>query len=206
MSRQIYNPSRRDFLKGVAIGTGGYAFGSMLIHPKEAMAQSIEGYLEKVPVGDRWNVAAGGAISWSISFHKELYDTKGREQYIEYAKKNWPLIAARSKGFVDRYGFAGNDAKSAAGIISAMVMIGYGPKQKFEIGEATTEKARVKCINCEYWNAMQVRKITDDLCSVLSQCYWGNLAKAINPKLTATLVKARPLGDSVCEWAFELKA
>lgn len=40
MSNEIYNPSRRDFLKGVAIGAGGYAFGSMLIHPKEAMAQS----------------------------------------------------------------------------------------------------------------------------------------------------------------------
>src|SRR5271157_3876333 len=40
MSNEIYNPSRRDFLKGVTIGAGGYAFGSMLIHPKEAMAQS----------------------------------------------------------------------------------------------------------------------------------------------------------------------
>jgi sugar phosphate isomerase/epimerase len=40
MSKQIYNPSRRDFLKGVAIGAAGYAFGSTLIHPKDTMAQS----------------------------------------------------------------------------------------------------------------------------------------------------------------------
>ena len=40
MSNEIHNPSRRDFLKGVTIGAGGYAFGSMLIHPKEAEAQS----------------------------------------------------------------------------------------------------------------------------------------------------------------------
>jgi hypothetical protein len=34
----------------MVIAAGGYAFGSMVIHPKEAMGQSIEGSLEKVPM------------------------------------------------------------------------------------------------------------------------------------------------------------
>jgi hypothetical protein len=115
------------------------------------------------------------------------------------------MTAARYKGFADRFGFTGNDAKSAAAILPAMVALAFGPRQKFEIEEATAEKARVKCINCAFWSAVQAMKITDDLCSGWSQYTWDGRAKAINPKLTSTLVKARPRGDSVCEWVIELK-
>jgi len=198
-------PSRRRFLKGLAIGVGGYALGSSLIHPKEAMGQSIEGYLGKVPMETRWDIASGGLIFWSVSYLKEIYDTKGREQYLEHWKKTSPLVAARSKGHADRLGFTGNDAKSAAAIISATLTLSYGPQHKLEI-EATTEKAKVKCTNCVFWNAVQARKITDDICSVHSQYWWDGFANAINPKLSSTLVKARPRGDSVCEWVIELKA
>lgn len=205
MNTKIHSTSRRRFLKGLAVGAGGYALGSLVIHPKEAMGQSIEGYLEKVPMGDRWSAAAGGLIFWQVNFLKTLFAKEGREKYIEYLKKNSPLIGLRGKGFADRFGFTGNDAKSAAAIISATLTVSYGPQHKLEI-EATTEKARVKCTNCVFWNAVQAQKITDDLCSVHSQYWWDGFANAINPKLTSNLVKARPLGDSVCEWAIELKA
>jgi hypothetical protein len=115
-------------------------------------------------------------------------------------------VGARGKGLADRFGFIGNDAKSAAAIIPAVITVFYGPSQKYGIEEATAEKARVKCLECAYWNAVQAQKITDDLCSAHSRYYWEGFAKAINPKLTSTLVKARPLGDSVCEWVIELKA
>ena len=206
MNTKIDSTSRREFLKGLAVGAGGYALGSMLIHPKEAMGQSIESNLAKVPIEARWEVAAGGLIFWSVTYFKEIYDTKGREQYLEHFKKTSPLVSARSKGNADRLGFTGNDAKSAAAIIPASLIIVYGPKQKFEIEEATAEKARLQCLNCELWNAVQARKITDDLCSVHSQYWWDGFVKAMNPKLTSTLVKARPRGDSVCEWVIELKA
>ena len=205
MNTKIDSTSRRGFLKGMAVGAGGYALGSLLIHPKEAMGQSIEGYLEKVPMGDRWSAAAGGVIFWQVNFLKTLFAKEGREKYVEYLKKNSPLIGVRGKGFADRFGFTGNDAKSAAAIISATLTVSYGPQHKLEI-EATTEKARVKCSNCVFWNAVQAQKINDDLCSVHSQYWWDGFANAINPKLTSTLVKARPLGDSVCEWVIELKA
>jgi hypothetical protein len=205
MNTKINSTSRRGFLKGVAVGAGGYALGTLLIHPEEAMGQSIEGYLEKVPMGDRWSAAAGGVIFWQVNFLKTLFAKEGREKYVEYLKKNSPLIGVRGKGFADRFGFTGNDAKSAAAIISATLTVSYGPQHKLEI-EATTEKARVKCSNCVFWNAVQAQKINDDLCSVHSQYWWDGFANAINPKLTSTLVKARPLGDSVCEWVIELKA
>jgi hypothetical protein len=64
MNTKIDSTSRREFLKGLAVGAGGYALGSMLIHPKEAMGQSIEGNLAKVPIEARWEVAAGGLIFW----------------------------------------------------------------------------------------------------------------------------------------------
>jgi len=206
MSSEIYGPNRRDFLKGMVMGAGGYALGSLLIHPKEAMGQSIEGNLGKVPMDSRWNIAASGLLFWQITYLKEIYDTKGRDQYLEHWKKNSPIVAARSKGFADRLGFTGNDAKSAIEIIPTMLIIVYGPAQKYETVEATAEKARLKCINCEFWNAAQARKITDDICTVHSQYWWDGFVKAMNPKMTSTLVKARPRGDSTCEWLIELQA
>ena len=113
MSTRIESPNRREFLKGLAVGAGGYALGASLIHPEQAMGQSIEGNLEKVPMEARWNIAAGGLIFWSVTYFKEIYDTKGREQYLEHWKKASPLVAARSKGNADRLGLTGSDPKSA---------------------------------------------------------------------------------------------
>jgi hypothetical protein len=206
MSKEIYNPSRRDILKGVVIGAGGYAFGSMLIHPKEAMGQSLESHLEKAPIEARWDIASGAFLASSVNYFKLLYDQGGREKFVEFMKQNGRRAEAGYKGVADRFGFSGNDAKSAAAIIPTIVSLSFGPRHKCEIEEATAEKARVKCINCSFWNAVQAMKITDDLCSPWSQYAWEGRARAINPKLTSTLVKARPRGDAFCEWVIELKA
>jgi hypothetical protein len=206
MSKDIYDPRRRDFLKGVVIGAGGFAFGSMLIHPKEVMGQSIEGYLEKVPMEARWGLASGAFITYAVNYFKTLYDQGDNAKFVEFMKQQGQRAKAGYKGLADRFGFTGNDAKSAAAIIPAIVTLSFGPQQKSEIVEATPEKARVKCVNCVFWNAVQEMKITDDLCSPWSQYAWEGRAKAINPNLTSTLVKARPRGDSVCEWVIELKA
>jgi hypothetical protein len=136
-------------------------------------------------------------------FSKKLLEKEGREKFQEQAKKIYH--AAGHKGLVDRLGLTGNDAKSAAVIIPTVIAIWYGSNTKFEIEEATAEKARVRCTNCAFWNYVQVQKITEDICSAKSRYYWESFAKAINPKLTSTFVKARPLGDPVCEWVFELK-
>jgi len=206
MDTKIYSTNRRRFLKGMAVGAGGYALGSLLTHPKEAMGQSVQGYLEKVPMEARWDRASNGLVRAQVFFYKTLYDKEGREKFIEGRKKGCLAVAAENKRYADRFGLTGNDAKSAAAIIPAMVTLSYGPPQKYEIGEATAEKARVKCLECEFWNVVQAQKITDDLCSAHCRYYWEGFASAINPKLSSTLVKARPLGDSVCEWVIEIKA
>jgi len=206
MDRSVCFPNRRGFLKGLAVGAGGYALGSFLIHPKEAMGQSIEGYLEKVPMETRWNLAAGGFVRWQAEFSKKLLEKEGREKFQEQSKKIYNASGSGNKGLADRLGFTGNDAKSVAIIIPAIITIWYGSKTKFEIEEATAEKARVKCTNCAFWNYVQAQKITDDICSAKSRHYWEASARAINPKLTSTFVKARPFGDPVCEWVLEIKA
>jgi len=206
MNTRIDSTNRREFLKGLAVGAGGYAIGSLLIHPKEAMGQSIEGYLEKVPMEARWDIASGAFITYTVNYFKALYDQGDKEKYVESFKERGRRAEAGYKGLADRFGFIGNDAKSAAAIIPTIVTLSFGRQQKCEIEEATAEKARVKCTNCTFWNAAQAMNITDDLCSPWSQYAWEGRAKAINPKLTSTLVKARPRGDSVCEWVIELKA
>jgi len=206
MDSSVCFPSRRGFLKGLAVGAGGYALGSVLIHPNEALGQSIEGYLEKVPMETRWNLAARGFVRWQADFSKKLLEMEGREKFEQQSKKIYYAAGSAGKGLADRLGFTGNEAKSAASIIPAVITIWYGSKTKFEVEEATAEKARVKCTNCAFWNYVQAQKITDDICSAKSRYYWEAFARAINPKLTSNFVKARPLGDSVCEWDFELKA
>jgi hypothetical protein len=206
MDAESLSTSRREFLKGLAIGAGGIAVGSSLIYPAGATAQSIEDRLEKVPISDRWGVAAGSGVFWQFNFYKSLLDKEGREKFTEYAKNYASFAGSGGKGLADRFGFTGNDAKSVSAMIPAAVTIFYGPRQKFEITEATAEKTQVKCLECAFWNLAQAQKISDDLCSTHSQYYWDGFAKAVNPKLTSTLVKAKPRGDSVCEWVIELKA
>ena len=199
-------PSRRGFLKGLAVGVGGYTLGSFLIHPNEVWGQSIAGNLEKVPMETRWSIASGGLVHFSVDYFKKILDTEGREKLVEFTRKQSSSMGARGKGLADRFGMTGTDAKSAATILPALVIMAYGPQQKFEIAEATERRAVVKCIECAFWKNVQAKKITDDICSSNSHYYWEGCAKAINPKLTSTLVKARPRGDSHCEWVFELKA
>ena len=50
------------------------------------MGQSMEFLLGKVPMETRWDIAAGGLIFWQVNYHKEVYNTKGREQFITYKK------------------------------------------------------------------------------------------------------------------------
>ena len=198
--------TRRGFLKTMAVGAGGCAVGSLLIQPKAVYAQTMEDNLDKIPMKTRWAMASGGYLYYQISDDKALLDKVGQEKYNEIKKKNGLASGARNKKHAENFGFTGNDAKSVAAMATALVTMYYGPKEKFEIVSGTAEKALVRNLNCAYWDTLQARKITDDTCSVFSQSWWEGFTTAMNPKLTLKLVKARPWGDSVCEWAFTLKA
>lgn len=205
MNTKICPLSRRGFLKGVAIGVGGCALGSSLIHPLEALSQSTAGSLEKIPMEVRWKFASGANVSTAVNLMKYSYDKEGQEKYNERSKIRSLGQGAKMTGLANYLGLTGNDAKSIVVIWSTLLPLWSGPDQKYEIVEATAENARVKSINCVYWNTMQQMKITDDICSVGTQYLFEGFAKAMNAKMTSTLVKARPRGDSVCEWGLQLE-
>jgi len=198
--------NRRGFLKGVAVGIGGCTLGASLIHPLEALGQSTAGSLDKIPMEVRWKFASGANVSNTVKFWKYRYDIESQEKYNEVQKIGALGAGARMKGFANMIGLTGDDAKSIVEIWSTILPLWSGPDQKYEIVEATAEKARVKSINCVYWNTMQQMNIKDDLCSVGSRYLFEGFAKAMNAKMTSTLVKARPRGDSVCEWELKLEA
>ena len=206
MDRRISDTTRRGFLKTLAVGAGGYALGSVLIQPMDAMGESLQENLGKVPIEARWAISSDGLVNYQLSNFKALLDTVGRDKFIETVNKNSFFLGTQSAGLAKKFEFTGSGAKSFAAMSTAMVTVYYGPKQEYTIEESTPEKVTVKCVNCAFWNAVQTRKITEDLCSTNSQAWWSGFAQAVNPKLTSTLVKARPLGDSVCKWAIELKA
>lgn len=198
--------TRRGFIKTLAVGAGGVALGSLLVQPEVAFAQSIGGNLKRIPMATRWAIATGGFLYYVISDNKALLDKVGQDKYNEIMKKKGLASGARNKKRAETFGFSGNDVESVAAMTAALVTMYYGPQEKFKIETVTAKKALVKCLNCAYWNTLQTRKITGDTCSAFSQYWWEGFATAMNPKLTLKLVKARPRGDSVCEWAFELRA
>ena len=198
--------TRRGFIKTLAIGASGYAVGSLLIQPKAAFPQSLEANLEKIPMKTRWAAASGAFVYTSIRANKALLDKVGQDKYNEIKKRSGLAAGARNKKGAEGFGFTGNDANSVAAMATALVTMYFGPKQKFEILNATADKASVKCTNCGYWDTLQALKITGDTCSAWSQYWWEGFVTAMNPKLSLKLVKARPLGDSVCQWDIALKA
>lgn len=198
--------TRRGFLKTVAVGAGGYAVGSLLIQPKAAFPHSLEANLDKIPMKTRWAVTSGAFIFTAINANKGLLDKVGQDKYNEIKNKSGLAAGARNKKHAESFGFTGNDAKSVAAMATALVTMYYGPKEKFEILNATADKASVKCTNCAYWDTSQALKITGDTCSAWSQSWWEGFVTAMNPKLSLKLVKARPRKNSICEWDIALKA
>lgn len=197
--------SRRGFLKTVAVGAGSYAFGSMLFQPRDVFAQATQSPLDKIPMDARWEISSFGMVSMLVGYLKTLLDKEGRDKFEERVKHEIFAAGSRGKGIADRLGLQGSDAQSAAVMATTVIPVFCGPSQKFEILEASPEKARVRCSQCAIWNIIQASKIGDDICSGYSRAYWGGFCSAVNPQLTSELVQARPLGDSTCEWLITLK-
>lgn len=83
MGNEILDPSRRDFLKAIMIGAGGYAFGSMLIHPREAMGRSKESAMPETSFSFR-ELSEAGKVT--LAPPQSLQATDGiRLSYRRYA-------------------------------------------------------------------------------------------------------------------------
>jgi hypothetical protein len=87
MNNKTDYPSRRRFLKGLAIGAGGYAIGFPSIFPPEAAGQPSEDFLEQLSMPSRWAIASSGSVYNLVSFSKYRYDKEGQKKYNEERRK-----------------------------------------------------------------------------------------------------------------------
>jgi len=160
--------------------------------------------LKNVPAETRLTIASQTLTGAIIATNKVLLDIVGEEKYNEIIGQIWSEGGKASKQIADSLGLVGNDAKSISEINPAVATVEMGPEFKFETLEATTEKAIVRCTECPWWNRAKELAISEDMCSVGDHAWNNGLAKAINPKLNVKLTKAMPLGDTYCEWVYEL--
>lgn len=161
--------------------------------------------LEKVPVETRWTIATRALTGAVTAASKVLRDALGQESFNEVWGQVWAEQGKASKQVADALGLVGDDAKSVAEILQSVATVAMGPECKFDTVEATAERAVTRITECPWWKRQQELEIAGDLCSVSDPAWCNGLARAINPKLTVTLIKALPLGDSCCEWVYELE-
>jgi len=202
-NRRIVCPARRDFLKALALGTGGLALGSLFPHPAGAIDPAT---LKEIPMETRWALVCRSYTWADTMYAKALLGEVGRKGMEEIQKKIYTTAGKGAKRRADALGLSAKDAQGAAEVLQTIKFISNGPEEKMETVEATPERAVVRCLECSRANRRKEMGITDDLCSALSQAWWDSGAKSFNPKLTATLTKAMPWGDPYCEWAIELQA
>jgi len=165
------------------------------------MAEAVE----KVPAENRWTMATHALTGAVIAGAKALRDVVGQERFNEIWGQIWAELGKATKQIADTLGLAGGDAKSAAETVALVSIISMGPEIKIETVEATAEKAVLRNTECPYWNRFKELGISEDLCSVACAAYFNGLANSLNPKVTVSLTKAMPRGDSYCEWAYELQ-
>ncbi len=160
--------------------------------------------MEKVPAETRWTIATEALTGAMTAIDKVLLDIVGQEKFNEIVGQIWTEGGKASKQIADAFGLSGDDAKSMAETNSLVATVIMGPF-KLETVEATAEKAVVRCTECPWWSRAKEMEILDDMCSVGDQAWNNDLAKALNPKVSVTLTKAMPRGDSYCEWVYELQ-
>jgi len=82
-----------------------------------------------------------------------------------------------------------------------------GPEWEFEYPEVTRERAAIRVTQCAWWERYKENEVRPEFIPCLPTCEVeiGEGLRVINPKITHELTKARPRGDSYCEWVYELK-
>ena len=165
------------------------------------MAEAVE----KVPAETRWTIATKALTGAVIATGKALRDALGQEQFNEVWGRIWAEQGKASKQIAESLGITGDDAKSAVEAFQSIVTVAMGPEFKWETIEAAPERVVLRCTECAWWNRQQELGIPGDLCSSADPAFCNAFGKSLNPKLTVSLTKARPKGDSYCETVWELQ-
>ena len=161
--------------------------------------------VEKVPAETRWTIATQALTGAMVVTSKALRDALGQERYNEIHGQIWAEQGKAAKQIADALGLAGGDAKSVAETNVLVTLVAMGPEIKTETVEATEERAVLRNTECPWWNRFKELGISEDLCHVACAAYWDALTKSLNPKVTVSLTKAMPRGDSYCELVYELQ-
>lgn len=170
-------------------------------------AQVVKGSeaVENIAANARWTIATKGLTSAYVATVKGMLDVVGREKYNEIMVQIWTGAGKSSKQIAETLGLSSHDASSAVETARLVSIASMGPEFAFEVTETTAEKATFRYHECQWWNRMKELRISDDLCSAACPAYWNASVKSFNPKLTASLAKAKPWGDPFCEQVCELQ-
>ena len=197
---------RREFLK-MGLGAGLAAGIPMGIIPmawtRKAYAQITEA-LEKIPAETRWTITGNALTGMSVGIMTALFDAVGQEKYNEIIKQLMTEGGGASKQIADNLGLAAVDAKSTAETFRTVLLVSMGPEFKFQIVEATAEKAVFRCTECAWWNRVKELGTAYDLLTVGSSAYTNSFVKSLNPKVTVSRLTGMCVGDAYCEYVFEL--
>lgn len=122
--------------------------------------------------------------------------------YSEAGSKMYPFVK-------EMFNIPVENAIDVAKLYTVTGRLLMGPSFEFEQVEVTPERAVFRCTKCPYWEAYEEKEATlyPELipCGLGHEAFQGEGFKAINPKITHTLVKSRPRGDPYCEDIFEFK-
>jgi hypothetical protein len=176
--------------------------------------------LEKIPAEKRWaltskflssiHVIQGEKITAPIIGKGEdiVAPVKGAETWTEinvqifggFFKWWWPRLQ-------EMFNIQVENAEDAVKFLYVTTALQSGPEWEFETHEVTRERAVVKVNKCPWWERYTENEIRPEFIPCLPTCdeEIEEGIKAVNPSIRIKLTKARPRGDTYCEWVYKLK-
>ena len=178
----------------------------------------MEELLEKIPAEKCWEITAKILWRFLISTGVTIVAPEmgtgegwiapvlGWEKVEEIATKVWTEGGRKFFPWVkEMFNIPVEDAIGAAklSIVASRLML--GPETEFEYIEATPERTVVRWTKCTGWERHKELELDPELnpCPPSHKVLIKEGIKAINPKLTHKLTKARPWGDPYCEEVYE---
>ena len=179
-----------------------------------------EELLEKIPSERRWEITSKILTSLIVMRgEKIIAPSLGKGEGIIshiWGAERWVDINEKIFGdggaflfpmFRDMFNIQVENAVDAAKFNYVTASLQSGPEWEFEYPGVTRKRAALKVTKCPWWERYTEYEVRPEFIPCLPTCEVeiGEGLKAVNPKITHELTKARPRGDSYCEWVYELK-
>ena len=176
--------------------------------------------MEKIPPEKCWAITAKSLLAFTIlRGDKVIAPELGRGKDIIsplLAKEKWEEINDKVYGkggrmmypwIKEMFNIPVEDAIGAAKLSVLVADLAMGPEWEWEYVEKSPERVKYRANRCPWWERYQEHEVRWEY----QACHAGDLRwcssglKAINPKLTYKITKARPWGDPYCEFVIEFK-